>query len=77
MSRRKKEKDEFGHSLKERLSGDILSQLSSKKGSLKREEEQKKDRKRKEKIEARKRKEANKSFEQLLEESELDWKKFK
>ncbi|MFD2925883.1 DUF3886 domain-containing protein [Halobacillus naozhouensis] len=28
-------------------------------------------------MEERKRKEANKSFEQLLNESNLDWKKFK
>ncbi|MFG6118537.1 YqkE family protein [Thalassobacillus sp. B23F22_16] len=64
-------------SLSDRLNADIVTQLKSKKTQLKQKEEQDKERERQRKIEERKKKEANKSFEELLEESEMDWKKFK
>ncbi|SEA58805.1 Protein of unknown function [Thalassobacillus cyri] len=63
--------------LSERLNGDIVSQLQSKKTKLKQKEKKEQEKERKRKIEERKKREANKSFEELLEESEMDWKKFK
>jgi hypothetical protein len=72
---RKKESDQ--HFLKNRLSEEMVSKLSQKKGELKEREIQSLEQERIRKIEERKKKEANKSFEELLSESELDWKKFK
>ncbi|WP_181350012.1 YqkE family protein [Thalassobacillus sp. CUG 92003] len=63
--------------LKDRLNEDMLTQLQSKKSHLKQQEEQKKAAEYERKRQELKKQEANKSFEQLLEESELDWETFK
>ncbi|KHE72182.1 YqkE family protein [Halobacillus sp. BBL2006] len=64
-------------SLGEQLNADVLSKLRSKKTELKKQEEVKQEEERKRRIEETKRREANKSFEELLNESELDWKTYK
>ncbi|SDJ66105.1 YqkE family protein [Sediminibacillus albus] len=76
MSSSRKNKDD-GSSLKDRLDAELLTQLTSKKHQLKNEQQQKQELERQKKIEARKQREANKSFEELLQESNMDWKKFK
>lgn len=63
--------------LKDRLQGDLLQQLQEKKTQLKQEEEKKQEEARLKAIEERKQREANKSFEELLNESHLDWETFK
>ncbi|MCT2537458.1 YqkE family protein [Aquibacillus koreensis] len=77
MSKRKKVKDENSNALRDRLDLNLVSQLTEKKEKLKKQIEEDQERERKQKIEERKQKEANKSFEELLAESELDWKKYK
>ncbi|WP_026570052.1 MULTISPECIES: YqkE family protein [Sediminibacillus] len=65
------------HSLKERLNPDLVHQLSTKKQQLKNEEKAKQEQEKQRRIKERQRKEANKSFEELLNDSELDWHQFK
>ncbi|SDL64259.1 YqkE family protein [Sediminibacillus halophilus] len=65
------------HSLKDRLNPDLVQQLSSKKKQLKSEEKARQEQEKQRKIKERQRKEANKSFEELLNDSELDWHQFK
>lgn len=65
------------NSLKDRLDPATVKALQGKKESLKQVESNKEEKIRKQKIADRKEREANKSFEELLGESELNWKKFK
>ncbi|WP_138416826.1 YqkE family protein [Aquibacillus sediminis] len=74
---KKRKNEEQANGLKDRLNPELLSALQNKKTTLKQQEEDKKEQERLQRIEERKRKEANKSFEELLEESEMDWRKFK
>ncbi|GGF08757.1 sulfurtransferase [Halobacillus andaensis] len=64
-------------SLSEQLNGDLLKQLQDKKSTLKQQEKEREEKERQKKVKEREEREANKSFEELLNESELDWKKFK
>ena len=73
MSKKKQEAGTLGDQLNE----DLLSKLQSKKTELKQQEADREESERLRRIEERKRREANKSFEELLNESELDWKSFK
>jgi hypothetical protein len=73
MSKKKVEQGSLG----DQLNADVLSKLHSKKTELKKQEEVRREDERKRRIEETKRREANKSFEELLNESELDWKTFK
>ncbi|WP_163526295.1 YqkE family protein [Halobacillus ihumii] len=73
MSNRKKQQD----LVSEHLNQEVLDKLRAKKSELKHVEEEKLEQDRQRRAEERKRKEENKSFEQLLNESELDWKSFK
>lgn len=62
--------------------GDLLDQelkakLKEQQKSLKAEEERRKELEAQRKKEERKQKEKSKSFEELLEESELNWKEYK
>lgn len=64
-------------SLGDQLNADVLSKLNSKKTELKQQAVEREEQQKQRRIEERKRAEANKSFEELLNESELDWKSFK
>ncbi|RDY70813.1 DUF3886 domain-containing protein [Halobacillus trueperi] len=64
-------------SLGDQLNADVLSKLKSKKTELKQQAVEREEQEKQRRIEERKRAEANKSFEELLNESELDWKSFK
>ncbi|WP_112181243.1 MULTISPECIES: YqkE family protein [Paraliobacillus] len=70
-------KNEEINNLKDRLDPALLKALQSKKESLKQVEADKVEKIRKQQIAERKEREANKSFEELLGESDLNWKKFK
>lgn len=59
------------------LNDDVLKRLKDAKQQLKKEEERKKEEEARKIREERKRREKNKSFEELLNESDLDWKEFK
>ncbi len=71
---RKKEKQ---GSLSEQLNKDVVSQLQLKKAELKQQADRQQELERLKRIEEKQKREANKSFEELLNESELDWKSFK
>lgn len=59
------------------LNENLIKQLQEQKQKLKADEEQKKLAEEERKREERRLKEKNKSFEELLNESPMDWKKFK
>ncbi|MGC8228392.1 DUF3886 domain-containing protein [Pseudobacillus badius] len=63
--------------LKDALNASVLEQLKKKQQQLKTEEEEKKAAAEQRKREERRQREKNKSFEELLNESSMDWKKFK
>lgn len=63
--------------LKDTLNAGILAQLKEKQKKLKGEEEAEKAAAEQRQREERRRREKNKSFEELLNESSMDWKKFK
>lgn len=63
--------------VKETIDADVLARLQQKKKELKEREEQRKKEEARRKREERKIREKNKTFEQLLNESNLDWRKFK
>ncbi|WP_101844158.1 YqkE family protein [Halobacillus sp. Marseille-P3879] len=65
------------NNLTEHLNGDVLKQLQKKKTELKQQEQEKEEKERQSRLKKKKEREANKSFEELLNESALDWKKFK
>ncbi|MRH42323.1 DUF3886 domain-containing protein [Aquibacillus halophilus] len=77
MSKKKQE----SNTLKDRLNDELLAKLTTKKQELRKQEEDKlqkeKEKEKQVKIAEQKRKEANKSFEELLSDSEMDWRKFK
>ena len=72
-----KKNDDGSISLGDMLNPNILSQLQDKKSALKEEEQRRIQQIEKQKREERKRREKNKSFEELLNESNLNWKQFK
>ncbi|MFE8702588.1 YqkE family protein [Cytobacillus sp. FJAT-54145] len=59
------------------MNKDIMEQLKEKKQQLKAEEERLKEEEEARKREERRLKEKNKSFEELLQDSSLNWKEFK
>ncbi|WAA13829.1 YqkE family protein [Fervidibacillus halotolerans] len=71
------DKKENKVSIKETLDSNVLSRLQQKKKELKALEEQKRKQEEMRIREERKRREQSKTFEQLLDESNLDWKQFK
>ncbi|WP_053219324.1 YqkE family protein [Virgibacillus senegalensis] len=73
----KKSQNGDTNSLKERLDPELVNKLSSKKKELKKEEQAKLEQEKQRKAEERKIREANKSFEELLKESDLDWHQYK
>lgn len=63
--------------LKDQLDTALLQKLQAKKQQLKKEEKQKEELEAKRRQEERRQREKNKSFEELLNESNLDWRQFK
>ena len=72
-----KKNDDGSISLGDLLNPNMLSQLQNTKSALKEEEQRRIQQLEKQKREERKRREKNKSFEELLNESNLNWKQFK
>lgn len=70
-------KDDKPITLGDMLNQDLMNQLKSKKQELKEVENKQKEEEEKRKREERRLREKNKSFEELLQESELSWKEFK
>lgn len=66
-----------GATLRDRIGNDALEKLKEVSRTMRQEEEQRKAAERERKITEQKIKEKNKSFADLFEESNLDWKKFK
>ncbi|TYR82515.1 DUF3886 domain-containing protein [Priestia megaterium] len=77
MSKKKQKQRDDQVSIKDQLNSDLVKQLQQKKQFLAEREEKRQEEERKEKERIRKEKEKNKSFEQLLNESELNWDEFK
>lgn len=63
--------------INERINEDVLSKLKSVSKDLKEEERKQKEELREKEKQKRAEKEKNKSFEELFNESSLDWKSFK
>jgi hypothetical protein len=72
-----KKKDDQAVSVSDHLNSDLLEQLKAVKNGLTKEQEVKEAALERQKIEERKQREKNKSFEELLGESSLSWKDFK
>lgn len=70
-------KEENTPQLQDMLDSDIFKKLQAKKQELKKEEQVKQEEAEKKKIKERKEREKNKSFEELLNESSIDWKNYK
>ncbi|MFO1443602.1 YqkE family protein [Bacillus sp. Bva_UNVM-123] len=70
-------KDDKPLTLGDMLNTDIMEQLKGKKQELKAVEDKQKEEDEQKKREERRLREKNKSFEQLLSESELNWKEYK
>ncbi|MCY8855910.1 YqkE family protein [Bacillus atrophaeus] len=73
----KKQKSAEKHRLQDGLQSDIKAKLQQMKSELKAEDEKKQEREKAEQIRKRKEIEKNKSFEELLNESNLDWHQYK
>ncbi|ALC81493.1 MULTISPECIES: YqkE family protein [Bacillus] len=63
--------------LKEAMNDELKSKLFEMKNQLKSEEEEKAQKRKEEAIKRKKEAEQNKSFEELLNESDLNWKQYK
>ncbi len=70
-------KDDKPATLGDLLNQDIMQKLKAQQQELKEEEEKKKQADLQRKKEEQRLREKNKSFEELLSESNMDWKKFK
>ncbi|ELK44899.1 YqkE family protein [Halobacillus sp. ACCC02827] len=70
-------KKQTSGTLADQLGADVWTKLESKKAELKKQEEIREAKEKERRIAERKQREANKSFEELLNESDMDWKKFK
>lgn len=72
-----KEKEDKAVTLGDMISKDLFNQLKNTQQQLKAEEEKRKEAEEEKKRQERKLKEKNKSFEELLAESSMNWKEFK
>ncbi|MBL4954058.1 YqkE family protein [Neobacillus sp. OS1-32] len=70
-------KDDSALTLKDMINPDLLKQLKNQQEQLKAEEEKRQELEEHRKREERRLKEKNKSFEELLNESSMNWKEFK
>ncbi|NRD80651.1 YqkE family protein [Bacillus sp. BRMEA1] len=73
----KPKKDDSPLTLKDMMNPAIIKQLKEQQEQLLVEENRKKEAEEQRKREERKLKEKNKTFEELLNESDMNWKKFK
>lgn len=73
----KPQKDDRPVTLADMINPDLMKQLKNQQEQLKAEEVQKKEAEEQKKREERRLKEKNKSFEDLLNESGMNWKEFK
>lgn len=73
----KKQKSIDKHQLKDGLQSDIKAKLMEMKSQLKEEDEKRQEREKAEQIRKKKEIEKNKSFEELLNESQMDWHQYK
>lgn len=73
----KQKKDESAITLKDLINSDLMKQLKEQQDQLKAEEVRKIEEEEQRKREERRLKEKNKSFEELLNESGMNWKEFK
>jgi hypothetical protein len=73
----KPKKDEAAVTLKDIINPDLMKQLKEQQNQLKAAEEKRKEEEERQKREERRLKEKNKSFEELLNESGMNWKEFK
>lgn len=76
-SKSKPKKDEAAVTLGDMLNIDLVNQLKTKQKELKEEEERKQEAEARRQKEERRLKEKNKSFEELLKESSMNWQDFK
>lgn len=76
-SKSKQKKDEAAVTLGDMLNIDLVNKLKTTQKELKEEEEKKREQEVKRLKEERRLKEKNKSFEELLSESSMNWKEFK
>ena len=72
-----KKKDDQAVYVSDHLNSDLLEKLKAVKKGLTKEQEEREVALERQKIEERKQREKNKSFEELLGESSLSWKDFK
>ncbi|MDQ0269324.1 YqkE family protein [Cytobacillus purgationiresistens] len=70
-------KDDKPITLGDMLNEELMAQLKGKKNELKEEETKRQEEEARKKQEERRLKEKNKSFEELLGESSMNWKEFK
>lgn len=77
MKKQNKKKDDQTVSVSDHLNSNLLEQLKAVKKGLTQEQEQRQAALERQKLEERKQREKNKSFEELLDESSLSWKNFK
>lgn len=73
----KPKNDESAVTLKDMINPDLIRQLKEQQEQLKAVEEKRKEEEEQRKREERRLKEKNKSFEELLNESGMNWKAFK
>ncbi|WP_066312624.1 YqkE family protein [Bacillus sp. FJAT-29814] len=73
----KPKKDDAAVTLKDMINPDLMKQLRTQQEQLKAEEEKRKEAEEQRKREERRLKEKNKSFEELLNESGMNWREFK
>ncbi len=77
MKKSNKKKDDQAVSVSDHLNSNLLEQLKAVKKNLTKEQEEKAAALEQKRIEERKQREKNKSFEELFNESSLSWKEFK
>lgn len=73
----KPKKDDAPVTLKDLINPELMKQLKEQQDQLKAEEEKRKEAEEQRKREERRLKEKNKSFEELLNESGMNWQEFK
>jgi hypothetical protein len=73
----KPKKDEAAVTLKDMINPELMKKLKEQQEALKAAEEKRKEEEEQKKREERRLKEKNKSFEELLKESPMNWREFK
>lgn len=73
----KPKKDDSAVTLKDMMNPELIKQLKEQQEQLKAEQDKKREEEEQRKREERRLKEKNKTFEELLNESDMNWRKFK